>query len=105
MRAISQSLAPVREHRLRPSSLVLVLQAVTNWIVYSQHAAGKEIPAIFESIAKQLEDKSHTLCRAPRRQIKIAMLIRLTIFTREIAFSRVPMMGFEPIPRLRENGF
>lgn len=61
MRAISQSLAPVREHRLRPSSLVLVLQAVTNWIVYSQHAAGKEIPAIFESIAKQLEDKSHTL--------------------------------------------
>jgi hypothetical protein len=29
----------------------------------------------------------------------------LTIFPREIAFSRVPMMGFESISRLRWNGF
>jgi hypothetical protein len=29
----------------------------------------------------------------------------VTIFSREIAFSRVPMMGFEPIPRFRGNGF
>jgi hypothetical protein len=26
-------------------------------------------------------------------------------FARKHAFSRVPMMGFEPIPRFRENGF